>query len=155
MSYVQSVLQPGETIRHTASIHWIVYWPGAVLILAALIVFGYGEFATLEGGLHWFVRGVAGLFGIIGLFLLVPEWFTWWTTEIAVTNLRIIYKAGFIRRNTVEMHMDKVESVDVDQSILGRLLDYGTVNVRGVGTGFEPLETIAAPIALRNHITGV
>jgi uncharacterized membrane protein YdbT with pleckstrin-like domain len=152
MSYVQSVLQPGETIRHTASIHWIVYLPGLLVMLIALALFVCaGLFPDWSRFWHW----TALLVAAVGLILLVPEWFTWWTTEIAVTNLRIIYKSGFIRRSTVEMHMDKVESVDVDQSILGRLFDYGTINVRGVGTGFEPLETIAAPLDLRNHITGV
>ena len=87
--------------------------------------------------------------------LLVPEWFTWWTTEIAVTNRRIIYKTGFIRRNTIEMHMDKVESVDVDQSILGRILDYGDVIVDGHRRpASSRCTTIAAPLDLRNHITG-
>jgi Bacterial PH domain len=53
------------------------------------------------------------------------------------------------------MHMDKVESVDVKQSILGRLLDYGDVELKGTGRGLEPLKTIAAPLDLRNHITGI
>ena len=152
MSYVQHVLQPGEVVRHTAAIHWVVYWPGTLILLLAAVPYGYahsGQHATLL----WEV--VAGAFAIIALVLLFREWFTWWTTEIAVTNRRVIYKEGFIRRNTVEMHMDKVESVDVDQSILGRLLDYGDVTVKGTGTGFEPLKTISAPIELRNHITGV
>jgi uncharacterized membrane protein YdbT with pleckstrin-like domain len=153
MSYVQRVLQPGETVRHTASIHWVAYLPSMLIFLLALGVFvGGGIF--FPGWIrvwHW----SAAILAIIGVIVLIPEWFTWWTTEIAVTNLRIIYKAGFISRSTVEMHMDKVESVDVDQSILGRLLDYGSVTVRGVGTGFEPLKNIAAPIELRNHITGV
>ena len=152
MSYVQNVLQPGEEVRHTASIHWIVYWPGIVFGLVALAVYGYAEMYD-NGSMFWQV--VAALLGVVALFLLVPEWFTWWTTEIAVTNRRIIYKQGFIRRNTVEMHMDKVESVDVDQSILGRILDYGDVIVKGTGTGFEPLTTISAPLDLRNHITGI
>ena len=64
-------------------------------------------------------------------------------------------EAFVIRRYTVEMHMDKVESVDVEQSILGRLLDYGDVTVRGTGAGFEPLQRIARPLELRNHITGI
>jgi len=152
MSYVERVLQPGEVIQHTAAIHWIVYWPGALFALGALAAYGYGELHS-EG--RTFLQVVAGLSGLIALFLLVPEWFTWWTTEIAVTNRRIIYKQGFIRRSTVEMHMDKVESVDVDQSILGRIFDYGDVIVKGTGTGFEPLNTIAKPLDLRNHITGV
>jgi len=152
MSYVERVLQPGEVVQHTASIHWIVYWPGGACALAALATYGYAEIYA-HGSMVWQV--VAALLGIVGLFLLIPEWFTWWTTEIAVTNRRIIYKQGFIRRNTVEMHMDKVESVDVDQSILGRIFDYGDVIVKGTGTGFEPLTTISAPLDLRNHITGV
>jgi uncharacterized membrane protein YdbT with pleckstrin-like domain len=74
------------------------------------------------------------------------------STEIAVTDRRIIYKRGLIQRHTIEINMDKVESVDVDQSILGRLFDYGTITVRGTGEGIEPLRNISTPIALRNAV---
>jgi uncharacterized membrane protein YdbT with pleckstrin-like domain len=151
MSYVQKVLQPGEQIVHTASIHWFVYWPGAVVLILAGLVYGYAH-SGAHATLLWDV--VAACLAAVALVLLFREWFTWWTTEIAVTNRRIIYKEGFISRNTVEMHMDKVESVDVDQSIMGRILDFGDVIVKGTGTGFEPLKRIAAPLELRNHITG-
>ena len=93
-----------------------------------------------------------------GMFLLARAWFNAWITEIAVTNRRVIYKRGFISRTTAEMQMDKIESVEVDQSILGRILDYGKVTVlgTGVGSGLEKIkEPIAAPLELRNHITGV
>jgi uncharacterized membrane protein YdbT with pleckstrin-like domain len=89
----------------------------------------------------------------VGLALIARAAFDRWTTEIAVTDRRVIFKEGFIRRKTTEMHMDKVESVEVQQSVLGRLLDYGQVDIRGVGTGLEPLKMIAAPLELRNHIT--
>jgi hypothetical protein len=49
--------------------------------------------------------------------------------------------------------MDKVESVDVDQSVLGRLLDYGDITIRGTGVGIEPLRGIGAPLEFRNHVT--
>jgi uncharacterized membrane protein YdbT with pleckstrin-like domain len=88
-----------------------------------------------------------------GLLSLLRAWFRRWTTEIAVTDRRVIYKRGFIRRYTVEMHMDKVESIDVDQSVLGRLLDYGDVIVRGTGASFEPLPMVQSPIKLRNAVT--
>ena len=152
MSYVQRVLQPGEVVRYTGSLHWYTYLPGLLCMLAAIGVIAWAElgahFSTL-----WQV--IAALLAIFAAFLLIGEWFTWWTTEIAVTNDRIIYKAGFIRRDTVEILIDKVESVDVDQSIMGRLLDYGTVTVRGTGAGFEPLKGIAHPVELRSHIMGV
>jgi uncharacterized membrane protein YdbT with pleckstrin-like domain len=71
-----------------------------------------------------------------------------------VTNRRVIYKKGLIRRQTNEMNMDKVESVKVEQLILGRIFVYGTVTILGTGEGFETLRTIASPIKLRNCITG-
>jgi uncharacterized membrane protein YdbT with pleckstrin-like domain len=74
-------------------------------------------------------------------------------TEIAVTTHRVIYKTGFIRRYTAEMNMDKVESVDVVQPLLGRLLDYGSVRVRGTGASLEQLDYVGHPLALRNAIT--
>src|SRR5688572_18089020 len=101
MSYVQRVLQPGETVRHVTSIHWIVYWPGALLLIVAFGFLIYGALIS-QHVIFWLT--VAGIIGAGGLFLLVPEWFTWWTTEIAVTNLRVIYKTGFIRRETNEMN---------------------------------------------------
>ena len=76
-------------------------------------------------------------------------WFIRWITEIAVTDRRVIYKRGFITRHTEEMNMDKVESVDVDQSILGRLLDYGTVHVIGTG-GHEHQPPIADAVRHAN-----
>jgi len=150
MSYVQKVLQPGETVRHVASIHWIVYWPGAFMLFLALVVLIYGE-VFAERMIFWQVP--SAILALFGLFLLLPEWFSWWTTEIAVTSQRVIYKTGLIRRKTKEMHMDKVESVEVDQSILGRLLDYGTVSIKGTGANVEKLPKIAQPIELRNSIT--
>src|SRR5919109_5296310 len=153
MSYVQRVLQPGEVIRHTAAIHWIVYWPGALCMIAALAVLLFGPRLWANHPTFW--TWVASLIAVVGLFLLIREWFGWWTTEIAVTNLRVIYKTGLVKRRTKEMNMDKVESVEVDQSILGRLLDYGTVTITGTGAGLEALPGIAQPIELRNNITGV
>ncbi len=107
------------------------------------------------GPLHFLVLTVAAIVFIIGTILLARAWFHRVTTEIAVTDRRIIYKRGFVRRYTVEMHMDKVESVDVDQSILGRLLDCGDVIIHGTGMGIEPLPNIDHPLELRNHITAV
>ena len=83
----------------------------------------------------------------------LTAWFHRWTTETDVTNLRVVHKTGFIKRHTFEMSLDKVESVDVNQSILGRMLNYGDVTMRGVGEGAETIETIASPLEFRNHIT--
>jgi uncharacterized membrane protein YdbT with pleckstrin-like domain len=91
--------------------------------------------------------------GLIAAFLTFRAWFRRWTTEIDVTDRRIVFKRGYIRRHTVEMNMDKVESVDVDQSILGRIFDFGDIVVRGTGHGIEPLHNVQAPLQFRNYVT--
>ena len=150
MSYVQRVLQPGEQVRHISSIHWIVYWPGVAVALVAVVAYWFSETRLLTG----FWRYTAYALAVVAVVLLIQQWFQWWITEIAVTNRRVIYKKGLVRRQTNEMNMDKVESVQIDQSILGRMLDYGNVTILGTGEGFETLCTIASPIELRNSITG-
>jgi uncharacterized membrane protein YdbT with pleckstrin-like domain len=152
MPYVDRVLQEGESVRHIARISWVTYLPGLFLWAVAGVLAGI---LPIEPALHFFVLTVAAIVFIIGSILLARAWFYRVTTEIAVTDRRIIYKRGFIRRYTVEMHMDKVESVDVDQSIFGRLLDYGDVIIHGTGMGFEPLLHVDHPLELRNHITAV
>jgi uncharacterized membrane protein YdbT with pleckstrin-like domain len=135
MTYIQRVLQPGEQVRRISSIHWIIYWPGIVV-------------ALLTGFWRYTAYGLA----LVAAVLLIQQWFERWVTEIAVTNRRVIYKKGLIRRQTNEMNMDKVESVKIDQSILGRMLGYGNVNILGTGEGFETLRNIPSPIELRNSI---
>jgi uncharacterized membrane protein YdbT with pleckstrin-like domain len=150
MSYVQEVLQPGETVRFVTNTHWIRYVPGLLLFLLGCLIYA---FSLKVERVQWLVTGAAMVVLAVSVALLFLAWFDRWTTEIAVTDRRIIYKKGFIRRKTIEMHMDKVESVDVEQSILGRLLGYGDIMVRGVGTGFEPLRMVSSAIELRNHVT--
>jgi uncharacterized membrane protein YdbT with pleckstrin-like domain len=70
-----------------------------------------------------------------------------------VIDRRVIYARGFIPRHTVEVNMDKIESVDVDQSVLGRIFDYGDVTIMGTGTTHEPLRNVDRPIAFRNEVT--
>jgi uncharacterized membrane protein YdbT with pleckstrin-like domain len=88
---------------------------------------------------------------LVAVLFLVRKWYEWWITEIAVTNRRVIFKKGLVKLHTNEMNLE-VESVQVDQSILGRMFDFGTVKILGTGEGFETLRIIAAPIKLRNSI---
>ncbi len=67
--------------------------------------------------------------------------------------MRVVHKEGFIQRETFEMNLDKVESVDVSQVHSGRIFGYGDVMIRGVGEGDKAIRMIASPIEFRNHIT--
>ncbi len=150
MSYLERVLQPGEQVRRISSIHWIVCWPGVAVAVLAVVAYWLSDTRLLPG--MW--RYIAYAIALGAVVLLVQEWLRWWTTEMAVTNRRVIYKNGLIWRQTNEMNMDKVESVRVEQSILGRVLDYGNVTILGTGAGFETMHIIGSPIELRNSITG-
>ena len=151
VAYVHSVLQPGETIKAIGRLHWINYLKAFVAAAIAVVLLLYGEHEATKVGrtatfVGWLLLVVAGV-------ALLSSWFRRLMTELSVTNHRVIYKSGFIRRHTVEMNMDKVETVNVDQSILGRILGYGTIHVLGTGQGIEGLRRIAAPIRVRNAIT--
>jgi uncharacterized membrane protein YdbT with pleckstrin-like domain len=155
MSYVTKVLHPDERVIAIGHMHWIIYMRAAFVAVLGIVIIAFGN------GFHGFGNGLNFDVGIwisaLGVLILVlaaimafGAWFEAWTTEIAVTNRRVIQKKGFIRRNTSEM--DKVESVIVDQSLLGRVFDYGSVVVRGTGAGLEGLRFIGKPLDLRSAI---
>jgi uncharacterized membrane protein YdbT with pleckstrin-like domain len=161
MSYVNRVLEPGERVVAVGKLHWIIYANAALFALSGLILFFVLVMSNPNGVAsnagEFNGRALAGFvllaFLILGSISFVRAWFTQWTTELAITDRRVIYKTGFIRRSTAEMNMDKVETVNVDQSILGRFLNYGTLHIRGTGTGIEHLHQISNPLELRTAVT--
>ncbi len=72
--------------------------------------------------------------------------------EIAVTNERFVYKTGLIAFRTEEIGLDNIETIEVEQSILGRLLGYGTITVRGTGSEYVKIRMVSDPVGLRRHI---
>jgi uncharacterized membrane protein YdbT with pleckstrin-like domain len=150
--YIDDILQPGEKVLYSTNAHWIFYSPAIAAWVAAIVLFALSRTTATEGIVQ-LCLSAAAVVAIAALYWTVKAWFHRWTTETDVTNLRVVHKAGFIKRRTFEMSLDKVESVDVNQTILGRLLNYGSVTVRGVGEGSETIETIASPLDFRNHIT--
>lgn len=139
MSYVSDSLGPGEEIIHEATIHWIVYlWPMVAVVVglaATVFVWPYG----------------AAVLGLASLWLLVA-WFMSRTTELAVTSRKVVAKWGFIARSTIEQRLEKVDSVAVDQTFLGRVLNFGNVTVHGTGINATPIKMIADPLAFRRKV---
>jgi uncharacterized membrane protein YdbT with pleckstrin-like domain len=150
--YIDDILQPGEKVLYSTNAHWIFYLPAIAAWIVALVLYILARNAGSPGlETMWLVLAAAA--ALVAVLATAKAWFHRWTTETDVTNLRVVHKTGFIKRRTFEMSLDKVESVDVNQSILGRVLNYGDVTVRGVGEGQETIKTIAAPLDFRNHIT--
>jgi len=99
---------------------------------------------------HLLAAGVVLLpaFGI-GLIFLVIAYVRYKSVELAVTTKRLIVKHGFVRRQTVEINLNRVESIQVEQGLLGRLFNFGTLIVSGTGTSHAPLTGIAEPMGFR------
>jgi uncharacterized membrane protein YdbT with pleckstrin-like domain len=162
MSYYTKVLLPDEKVRVVGRLHWAIFlksWLWFLIAVAAglLAAYLYQRRDQAEGddtaSIPAMIAGVAALiFLIAGLASLLSALVRRGSTEIVVTDRRIIFKEGVIRRRTMEMNMNKVETVDVVQTIAGRIFNFGTVLIRGVGSSYEPIGMVAEPLALRTAI---
>ena len=150
MAYYTKVIQPDENVRYVGGLHWTIYRNAillAVVAVAALIVC-----LGVSGDQQFLALIAAGLFLLLAAVSFLGAWFVRITTEIVVNDRRIIHKVGWIARRTEEMNITKVETVDVSQGIGGRIFNYGTVAIRGIGGGWEPLRRVGSPLELRNAI---
>jgi len=150
--YIDEILQPGEKVLYSTNLHWIFYGRALATWILSLVLLVLSR-ATVTEGIILLCLSASAVVALVALSWTVTAWFHRWTTETDVTNLRVVHKSGFIQRRTFEMSLDKVESVDVTQSILGRILNYGDVTILGVGEGKETISTIASPLRFRSFIT--
>ena len=128
MAYVEQNLAPGEEIVYRSRLTWL-NWVGAILL------------AVLLG---W----ALGLGILLGLALIVRQL----SAEIAVTNRRFIYKTGWISRKVHDIHLSKIESSNLQQGLMGRILGYGTFSVHGTGVGSIDLPNVDDPNELKRAI---
>ena len=128
MKYVTQNLLKDETVQYEGRISVWSLWLSLLLGFILLPTFG------------------------IGLIFFVLAALRYYTTELAVTNKRIIAKFGFIRRSTVELNLDKVESLQVEQGIIGRIFNYGSIVISGAGNPQAPIPGISKPIEFRSKV---
>ena len=150
--YIDEILQPGERVLYSTNEHWVYFLPAIGAWIAAVAFLVLWRLAAADA-LALVCLAFAAVAGLAALYWTATAWFHCWTTETDVTNMRVVHKTGFIKRETFEMSLDKVESVDVNQSILGRLMNYGDLTIQGVGEGKRTITTITSPLAFRNAIT--
>lgn len=145
MKYVQSTLIHGEKIVYQAHVSKWAMGPRiavGVLVLFAAVMAGRGGEVPVAAA----VLAVLGAIPIVGAFLACS------TTELALTNKRVIAKFGLLRRETIELKVARVESVQVRQGILGRLFGYGSLIVAAAGTPCAPIPGISSPMLFRSMI---
>ncbi len=144
-SYLNKILSDSESVLLSAKLHWIGYAPAFIwLAIVVWLVTAIEDTATSD------------LIGFIGTPIAIASFLVFWirsrTTELAVTDRRVVAKTGLIARDTIELNRAKIEGVDVQPSVLGRLLNYGTISVRGTGGAIAPIPRIKNPIEFRKAI---
>lgn len=144
MSYIESQLLPGERVQYGAHLHRVIFLPAYFFsLLAILLLLGALGGANPSG---FFIFAVAAIIAFAWAQVIYS------TSEFAVTNKRVVIKVGWLNRRTVETMLSKVEGIGVDQSILGRLLNYGSIVVTGTGGTQERFKNISDPFEFRRQV---
>ena len=152
MGYVEKNLLPDEKVLLKAKLHWAIFVApvidiGLLLLLAILFLAGTAKSSSLSSLLC-----CVTVFFLIGLIPTVSSVISYLTTEFALTDRRIIAKTGLLRQRSIELMLSKIESIGVNQPLVGRILNYGTIVVVGTGGTKEPFANIADPMSLRQRI---
>jgi uncharacterized membrane protein YdbT with pleckstrin-like domain len=141
MGYIDTHLLPGEELVHRTRLHWLIFArPVFVLVLGIVLLA--------------FEPTVGAVVAAIGALMLLPPFVAYITSEFGVTTKRVVVKVGLIRRRTLELLLRQVEAISVDQSIMGRLFNYGSITLSGTGGVREEFHHIAAPLDFRRKIQG-
>jgi len=135
--YLDRYLTTQEKLVYRTGLHWIVFSPALFFSLAFVIVVNVQKL----DGIMLFASVV------VSLGLWVYAYLRFLTTDFVITNQRILVKVGWVRVRVAELSLGRVEGVRVEQSILGRIFDYGSIIVTGVGGSYNGLESVDQPKA--------
>jgi uncharacterized membrane protein YdbT with pleckstrin-like domain len=158
LGYIENNLVPGEQVIYKTGYHWIVILWSIVLsfvFAAAGVAALYQAFSTAENANYkqaFEIGGSAAL--ILAAIILMQGIIRRSSTEVAVSNKRVLIKTGILARKSIEVLLSKVESIGVEESAMGRMLGYGSVIVRGTGGTFETFHNISHPDEFRRQVQG-
>jgi len=157
MRYIDRNLTAGETVVYETRLHWIVMLRSiiqaviAVLLAGGILYYAVSSTAAPDDQMH-LMEGGAAVLVVIAVILLVAGATRRNATEMAVTNHRVIVKVGLVGRRTVELLLSKIESIEVQETGLGRMLGYGTIVLVGTGGTPEPFNRVAHPLEFRSKV---
>jgi uncharacterized membrane protein YdbT with pleckstrin-like domain len=145
MGYIESNLLPEEQIVYRARLHWIIFLKSFFVAFTIIVIGAY--LLVLQP-----IVGGAGI--LLGFLIAVPPFVRYKTSEFGVTTKRVVFKEGLVRRRTLELLLKHVEAILVDQSVPGRIFNYGSVTLTGTGGVREVFHNVSAPLELRRRIQG-
>ena len=152
MSYIRKSLLDGEEIIYLTRRHKIVFTYPVLWLLVSAILFGVKYFFVFKPEVNYALMIFSGIFLAAALIHALMIWVNYLCAEFGITNQRVIVKEGFLKRKTIEVFLKSVESVQVDQSIWGRILNFGTVIVSGTGGVTDPLNMIRKPLDFKKQV---
>ncbi len=153
MSFIKDNLLPTEKLIYFSKMHWIIFVLPVFMFILAIFFASHGggtRFSTRMPFLPFSLGQLATLVCfVVAIFTGIDSYISYHTSEYGITNRRIMIKTGWIRTNSLELFMDKVEAINVNQSIPGRIFGYGTLRVVGTGGTEDPFFYIPNPLKFR------
>jgi uncharacterized membrane protein YdbT with pleckstrin-like domain len=152
MSYVDDHLLPGERVVYRARLHWIAFrW--SILLIALAIVAGIaGQLVSTDPSADVWKLWIPAALAVLAVLSAIGPWIRRATSEFAVTDKRVLVKVGLVQRDSLETLLSKIEAIGVDQTLLGRMLGFGTITIVGTGGTRETFERIASPLEFRRQV---
>jgi uncharacterized membrane protein YdbT with pleckstrin-like domain len=146
MSYVSKHLMAGEAVVEEARLSRVVYIPAIILFIIYVVLL----YEVYNGGAETSIAmPIPEAFLVFAIVATVPAFIRRSSSEFAVTNKRVVVKVGLVRRHSTEILLRQVEGITVDQGILGRIFDYGTIVIEGTGSDRTPYRGIGGPLKFR------
>ena len=148
MNYLDKTLSPSEKLLYRGRIHSVFKLRIWVLFFALLGLVAWAASAFPNQFTWPYAVASVILAGIVCLRAILPLW----TLEIGLTDNRVIIKQGLIAYSSQELELKTIEEVNVTQSWIGRLFNYGTIQIRGIGIDTIVLKWVVAPLEFRKAI---
>ncbi|OIZ95792.1 hypothetical protein A1D18_01280 [Candidatus Rickettsiella isopodorum] len=143
MNYINKTLLPDEKVIYCSHPHWIIIFRS---LMGLILIAGF----LMIGG--WLTLLLISLFSLLGLATCLSGLIVYYSSEFGITDKRVIMKSGLITRYAYENSLDRIEGIEISQSIMGRIFDYGSIRIRGVSGTNELFSAVCHPFRFRYKV---
>jgi len=149
MAYYTRVIGSDEKVAFIGTLSPVIYSPGLAIVVGSLLAFVFADNSPAMQSLAYLAVAPAG----IGIALMVKQLVRQYTTEIVLTNRRILLKTGLVARDAKDLSLSRIQGADLIQSAFGRMLGYGDVDVKEVGEGSIRIAQLSNPLEFRRTLS--